>query len=264
MVDLVPVGFGAFLSVIAVALAHNAWRSWGDYQTVQRAESDLEEPLTPGAVTTVNGPVRVFEPAVAPEAPFSIEDEHSSRPGVIAWRVREQRRRRSGNSSGGRTRWKTTDGDIILGSIGVEDADGVVTVDPASFPQRDTGLLGGDSDPFEMDNLHLESPQIEADLGTGGPFGDTPLTISAGGFTNTPDRFQATIITEGDPLLIHGELHESNDQYTIRAPDDGSLLVVQGTVDEARNRLKKQLITNTGIALAVFIIGSAILVTGIY
>lgn len=164
---------------------------------------------------TVEGPVEVERPAEPRRDPPEHYDEQTdATPALWAWRVQKEQNRGEGSNY-----WKTLDSGLAVGEFDIRDDWERVRVDAES--------LGEVEDPFEADHLYLGDPNIDVSVeqrdgllgklgGDYGPLKDVEFSISVGRETTTPNRYQATVLREGDELLARGRADETGDTPTLR------------------------------------------------
>lgn len=244
-------------------------------QTAENLDNYANTLEDDGEGTTVRGPLTVSEPGLPERTPPANADTNDGDPALWAWRVREKRARKNSSST-----WRTTDSGLAVGSFSLRQDWQDVTVDTASLTDETTGVLQGNPDPFEAPNCYLGEPAIDEYLGKrnlinrqlekwgltgdGGLLSGFEFTVSSGGKTMTPDRYQATVIREDDELLVRGQFDESGDKPVLRGTDTLPMIVADGDLQrratQLRKKSKKELITGVGlIAVAVGIAAVAVL-----
>ena len=228
-----------------------------------------------GEGTTVRGPVTVSEPGLPDRTPPAEADANDGDPALWAWRVRQKRSRKQGGST-----WRTADSGLAIGSFSLRQDWQDVTVDPTALIDETTGVLQGETDPFEAPNCYFGEPAVDEYLGELDPInkrlekwgltGDDGLlsgfefTISSGRQTMTPDRYQATVVREDDDLLVRGVLDESGEKPVLRGTEDVPMRVAVGNLEQQAEQLrstaKRELATGIGIVgIALVIAAIAIL-----
>ena len=264
--------FAGVLGVFALITFQSARKSYTRYQTATELIDDSEQLYDENETTTIHGPVSVSEPAIPDRMPPANADTNDDDPAVWAWRVRSKERRGSGKRS--KTRWRTTESGLAIGEFTIRQDWEDVAVDANSVPSE-TPILQGSTDPYEASNWYLGEPEENVLLGerdpinkrleTWGITGDDGVlsgwefTISFGRQTMTPDRYQATIIRDGDEILIRGMLDETEDQSVLRDTAENPLVVAVGNLDEKADQLRtsarKEAILGSGlVALALFVV----------
>lgn len=240
------------------------------FATIDEVDSADEERLEPGRESTIRGPVRVVEPA----SPARTEPEigtDGDPPGLWAWRVR--RKRGSGSQRNG-TRWQTVESGLSVGEFAIDHGWDRVRVDAATLATEDDA-----TDPFDSSTLYLGTPDESTYLGdldpinrflerTGladedGIVSDLEVSISVGGKTNWPDKYQATVISDGDELVVRGELVETADGYVIRGGDETPLVVATENVDDQRDRLRSKLRLQRAVGGGLLALGTVVVVLGV-
>ncbi|MCU4744348.1 hypothetical protein OB955_23870 [Halobacteria archaeon AArc-m2/3/4] len=224
-----------------------------------------------GEGTTAHGPVTVSEPGLPDRMPPADADANGGDPALWAWRVREKRSKNQGGST-----WRTTESGLAVGSFSLRQDWQDVTVDGDSLADDAVGVLQGQADPFEAPNCYLGDPEIDEYLGeldpvnkrleqwglTGedGLVSGVEFTISSGRKTMTPDRYQATVVREGDELLVRGELDESGEGSILRGTEEVPMVVAVGDLerraDRIRTKAKRELATGIGIVIVALVIAA--------
>lgn len=204
-----------------------------------------------GIGTTVRGPVSVTTPGLPDRTPPAEADTTDGDPALWAWRVRtKQKKNRRGST------WRTTDHGLAIGAFSITQEWNEVAVDADALVDDDTGLLRDEPDPFEAANLYLGDPAVDVRLGdldpinarlerwglTGedGLLGGLEVTIGSGRSTMTPDRYQATVVRDGDELLVRGELDETGEHPVLRGTEDVPMVVAVGDLEERAERIRRQ------------------------
>lgn len=247
-----------------------SWTEYGRYQTLTALATD-QHGARDGE--TVQGPVTVTEPADPDRClPDGREErstghddvvdalEDGAAPAICAWRVRSKRKKNRGST------WRTVDSGVAVGEFGVDD--GWETVDVAAESVADSV-----EEPFDSDTLYLGNPDIDIALGEQTRVqqladkylpGDPDVTISPGPGRGTmsPDRYQATVVRDGEELLVHGT--RTGDSRTIRADNDTPLVLVDGDpqqqADEHYGEMRRQAALGVvAIAVALGVVALSIL-----
>ena len=214
METLIGYGFGLFFLTISAYFGRRTWVYVEQYRTLSAAAATAAPTLAPETITTVSGPVSVEVP---------VEAEHECA-GIVAWRIRERRRKGSGRVS-----WSTTDGGIDVGTIAIETDDGRVGIDADVV----RALVGeaGTVDPWDVPALHLSGPD-RIDRLDGDP--DLPVDVSMGSVvTANRTQFETTTVENGDQLLVRGRVLETADGPLITRDDDEPFIVSNGPLDRA-------------------------------
>lgn len=268
---------GAVLVVVGVFFAHSAHTTYGRYRTLFALSTEAVE--TTG--TKVAGAVEVSEPATPQHAPHG--SGNSELPGIAdsdltesaasdlaaavdgdspalwAWRVR-RKRKKSGSSSGSNTTWETVDGGVAAGEFVIREEWDRIGVDASSVttPETETESV----DPFDVDHLFLGDPDIDVSMGEPTlpqrlvdeyvPF-DLEVTMSVGRQTAAPNRYQATVIREGEELLVRGELDESGEQSTLCGSEETPLVVVDGDPEQKASSHRRKAL-GQGVLSAVIVL----------
>jgi len=244
-------------------------------QTAEELHAHADRLEDAGEGTTIRGPVTVSEPGLPDRTPPTDVNANDGDSAFWAWRIREKRARKNSSST-----WRTTDSGLAVGSFSLRQDWKDVTVDTASLTDETTGVLQGNTDPFEAPNCYLGEPAVDEYLGKRDPInrqlkkwglaGDDGLlsgfefTVSSGRQTMTPDRYQATVVREGDELLVRGQLDEAGEKPVLRGTEALPMVVAVGDLqrraDQLQRKAKKELVTGIGIiAVAVGIAAVAVL-----
>lgn len=232
--------------------------------TIDELESTDEGSLEPGGEATISGPVSVVEPA-SPER-TGPDSNGTDSAALWAWRLR----RKEGTEN---KRWQTVDGELAVGEFTVDHGWDRVRVDASTLSARV-------DDPFDASQLFLDEPETDVYLGEldpinkflerhgfadeGGIVSDVEVSISAGGKTTMPDKYQATVVRDGDELIVHGELVETADGYVLRGSDETPLSVAAGDLQNQEDRLRsevrmRKVVSGVFFGLGVFVAILAVL-----
>ena len=270
-----PVGgllFAAIVAAFGLVLLRRARNTRHRARTATELATHAERLDDDGAGTTVRGPVSVTTPGLPDRTPPAEADTTDGDPALWAWRVREKRSKNRGGST-----WRTAESGLAVGEFSIAQDWNEIAVDPDALTDEGTGLLRGESDPFEASTLSLGDPAFDVRLGdldpinarlerwglTGedGILSGFEVTLSSGRRTMTPDRYQATVVRDGDELLVRGELDETGDDPVLRGTEDVPMLAAVGDLEERAERLHRQARRTaiTGIA----IVGFAVLLGGL-
>ena len=222
-----------------------------------------------GEGTTVRGPVTVSEPGLPDRTPPANVDMNDGDPALWAWRIREKQ---SGNKGG--PTWQTTESGLAVGSFSLQQDWQNVTVDPAELGDETTGILQSQTDPFEAPNCYFGEPEIDEYLGELNPINkkleeselagedglvsEVEVGLSSGGETMMPDRYQATVVCEGEELIVRGNLDQSGDDPVLRGTEETPMVVgfgdTQHQADQLRAKAKKELAIGIGIVTIALIL----------
>ncbi|GAB3678139.1 hypothetical protein GCM10028856_38370 [Halopiger thermotolerans] len=240
------------------------------YATIDEVDTTDDERLEAGGEVTIQGPVRVAE-AAAPARTGPELTVDGDPPALWAWRVR----RKGGRGSEGSTRWRTVENGLAVGEFAVDRGWDRVRVDASTLPSRRDDAI----DPFDSPQLFLDDPEEETYLGeldpinrfferTGlasedGALSDLEFSISVGGKTNWPDKYQATVIREGDELVVRGELAETADGYVVRGTEETPLVLGSGDVGEQREQLRSKLRLQRAVGGGLLALGAIVAAIGI-
>jgi hypothetical protein len=221
-----------------------------DDGTVQRAAD--------AAVETIEGPVEVDAPADPERRPpehHRSDDPDDAAPALWAWRVRRERTTDSGSH------WETVESGLATGEWTVRENWDRVRVDAA-------GLAGDVDDPFAADRLFLGDPEVDVYVeerdgllgklgGDYGPLKDVEISVGVGSKTTTPDKYQATVIREGDELLARGRLDERDGEQVLHGGDEGALELAVGDLGERAERISRSARRRAVVGASVLLLGVA-------
>jgi len=261
---IVLVGIGAIGTL-------HARRSYDRYKTLTGVISERVDSDDESSATTVSGPVDVTEPATPQrEPPEELLDLDDS-PALWAWRIR--RKVRTGGKRN-RTRWRTVDGGLAIGDISIREDWEHIDLDPSWLTSEVDGVLKQEDDPFSATHLYVGEPEEEVILGeldpinkrlerwgiTGenGLLSDWEVTISFGRKTMTPDRYQATILRDGDELVAAGKLDDGYDDPILRGTDETPLLLAIGDLEQKANQLRSKSVRQALIGGTFLLVGAAV------
>ncbi|OLZ42541.1 hypothetical protein A6E15_16925 [Natrinema saccharevitans] len=209
-------------------------------ETIGELASASDERVEPGGEATVSGPVRVLEPASPTRT--GPEPNRGDSAALWAWRVRQKENTPNGS------RWRTAESELAVGEFAVDHSWDRVRVDATTL------ATDADGDPFDSPGLFLGDPETESYLGdldpvnhflerTGlasedGVVSDLEFNVSVGGKTTMPDKYQATVVRDGDELVVRGELVETTDGYVLRGTDETPLAIAAGSLEEQREQVR--------------------------
>lgn len=249
------------------------------YTTLEALVTDVsDERIEPGSESTIRGPVHVTEPASPARTGADLADgdvpaiaDGEGSPALWAWRVR--RKGRTGGPNG-ETRWRTVDGGLAVGAFAIDHGWDRIRVDAAGLTDEEADP----DDPFDSSWLYLGDPETSVYLGDldpvnrfldrtgladeGGIISDLEVSISVGGKTNWPDKYQATVVRAGDELVVRGELTETDDGYVLRSTEETPLVIASGDLETKANRLRSKARTRRLAGLGLLALGSIIAVAG--
>jgi len=261
---LIIAGIFALFGVLTI---NGARKTRERVRTAEEVWSHADRLRDDGVGTTVHGPVSVSKPGLPDRTPPADADTNDGDPALWAWRVREKVKR--GGKRGG-AKWRTADSGLAVGDFSVSQEWEDVSIDPATLVAPDVGALAGNADPFEAQNCYLGEPEEDVLLGELDPInkrlqkwgltGDDGIlsgfefTISSGRKTMSPDRYQATIVRDGDELLVRGELDESGDELVLRGTEEIPMLIAVGNLEEKADRLRQRVRKRSAVggALVLF------------
>jgi len=237
-------GFFIFVGLVAL---HSARKAFLKSQTATDLETDK---TVSGAAneTTVRGPVTVEEPADLSSLPDQLNADN---PALVAWRIQEKVR--SGGRNRRRSRWRTKDGGIVVGSATLRQDWEDIALALEEF-DTSTGDSSGGIDPFDQQHLYLGEPEQQFYLGKRDPvskrleqwgiLGDDGLlsnfevTLSIGRQTMTPDRLEATVIEDGESITASGILKEDKERQVLHGTADTPLTLAATDLNERAQDLR--------------------------
>lgn len=211
-----------------------------------------------GETRTVKGSVEVDTPAKPGRRPpehYSPEQPNEATPALWAWRVQREREAEQGSNT-----WKTIDSGLAVGEFTVRDSWEQIRIDSESVRPEEI------DDPFASDHLFLGDPEIDEYVGErnglldrlGGDYGplkDIEFTISVGTKTTTPNKYQATVIRDGEEMLARGRVEDWSGEPVLRAGEQG----IEIAVGNLSNRVERM----NSAARTRAIVGASVLVLGI-
>ncbi|QRV17167.1 hypothetical protein JMJ58_09970 [Haloterrigena salifodinae] len=228
----------------------------GRQTTIDELESTDEGRLEPGGEATISGPVSVVEPA----SPERTGPESNGTDGAALWAWRH-RRKEGGESTNG---WETVESELAVGEFTVDHGWDRVRVDAEALSARV-------DDPFDSSQLFLDEPETDVYLGEldpvnkflerrgfadeGGIIGDVEVSISAGGKTTMPDKYQATVVRDGDELIVRGDLTETADGYVLRGSDETPLSIAAGDLQSQEDQLRSEVRMRKAVSGVFFGLG---------
>lgn len=274
MIDANTAVFAALVGVVGAVALVKARKNHSRHTELSEIDPDGRVHEV-GKETTLEGPVDVSEPAVPDRVPPEGVNVNEDSVAVWAWRIR-RKENRGGDQSG--TRWRTIDSGFAVGEFSVRDGWETVHVDTDSFADEQLGLLREDEDPFESANGFIDDPGQEIRLGEPDPItkrlekwgiigddsllGDVEFTLSFGRQTLTPERYQVTIIEDGDDLLVRGELEETSDGPVVRATAENPPLVSAGGLEETGAQLRSTARKQASVGVVLVLLAGGLLLSG--
>jgi len=206
------------------------------------------------SVETIEGPVGVdvaAEPERGPPAHYQPDGSDDAAPALWAWRVQRERNTDHGSH------WVTVESGLAVGEWTVRSDWEHVRVDAES--------LVGDDDPFATEHLFLGDPEIDVyveeydgllgKLGDYGPLKNLEVSVSAGTKTTTPDKYQATVIREGDAVLARGHLTERDGEQVLHGGDEGALELAIGDLGDRAARMSRAARNRAVVGASVLLLG---------
>ena len=266
MVEVDPFVVAGVCVALGVATVARARKPYERYSTITDLTADVDGDEGAGGSTTVRGPVAVTDPATPERTPPEPVDETSAAPALWAWRIR--RKFKASGSTAGSFNWKTVEGGLSVGVFAVErDRERVrVIADSLELDPDET------DDPFDSQRLFLDGPETDVPLGEldpvnkllerlgladeGGIVGGMEVTLSVGRNTSTPDRYQSSVIREGDELLVRGELTETADGPVLQGTEATPLTIAAGDLEEKGERLRSTAFKHVAFGLALVGVGA--------
>ncbi|MFC6719076.1 hypothetical protein ACFQGT_01715 [Natrialbaceae archaeon GCM10025810] len=229
------------------------------------------------AETVIEGPVDVTEPAVPDKVPP--EELDTETPAALwAWRIRRKVNKSAGDRN--QTKWETVESGLTVGEFDVTDGWEQVRVDTSSLTDEQTGLIRGEQDPFEAENLYLGDPREDIRLGDPDPItkrledwgiigddgilGNIEFTISLGWKTMSPDRYQATLVRERDELLVRGEVDETGDGSVLRGTEEHPLVIATGDLEDTGKKLHSTARKQAAVGVGLVLLGAGFVVSGLF
>ncbi|WP_226004639.1 hypothetical protein [Natrinema salinisoli] len=242
MVQVVALVFAGAFFVFGGMVLSRASDLGGRRETIDELASAGDERIESGGEATISGPVHVLEPASPTRTGPDPNGGDSA--ALWAWRVRQK------ESTGNGSRWRTAESELAVGEFAVDHSWDRVRVDATTL------ATDADDDPFDSSGLFLGDPDIESYLGDLGPVNrfleqtglasedgvvsDLEFTVSVGGKTTMPDKYQATVVRDGDELVVRGELTETGDGYVLRGTEETPLVVATGSLEEQREQVRSE------------------------
>ncbi|SEH12357.1 hypothetical protein SAMN04487967_0771 [Natronorubrum sediminis] len=259
----------SMLSILfGVGALYQSTKSYRQYRAVDGLTPETTLAAGDGGETTaVRGPVALEEPAVLERTPPEDAGIETNRAALVAWRVR--RHVRTGSGKSGKSRWRTVDSGIAAGEFAIREHGRYVEIPAECLP----GGVEGSFDPFADSNVHLGEPEHDVRLGKprlvtkalerlrligkNGLLEDTTVSLSIGGTSASPDRYQATVIEDGEELTISGTVADSQaDPDSVLEPaNEGETALVGGRLDDGGSQLRRRALTQVGIGVIVLAIG---------
>ncbi|WP_226039681.1 hypothetical protein [Natrinema sp. DC36] len=240
MVQVVALVFAGIFILFGGVVLSRAGELSDRSETISELASAGDERVEPGGEATVSGPVHVLEPASP--ARTGPESNGGDAPALWAWRVRQKENAPNGS------RWRTAESELAVGEFAVDHSWDRVRVDATTL------ATDADGDPFDSPELFLGDPETESYLGDLGPVNrffertglagedgvvsDLEFNVSVGGKTTMPDKYQATVVRDGDELVVQGELTETADGYVLRGTDETPLVIATGSLEDQREQVR--------------------------
>lgn len=261
----VVLGVVGFAGLLSARERHLRYTSFRGALAAANASRDREP--------TGSGLLDVSAPATPEQSPPPEFDGDGS-PGLWAWRVR----RKVSVAGQQRPQWTTADGGLAVGEIAVRRNGDRVRIDHA-WLTGEGGTLDGLVDPFETPFLCIGKPDASLPLGRLDPMtqrlerwaiGGEDGILNEIGFSRpdrgsmTPDRYQATVLREGDEIAVYGALDESGEEPVLRGTDESPLVLVFGEPKAKLSALRGAVFRRAGIGAALLLVaGIALAFSGI-
>ncbi|SFR87570.1 hypothetical protein SAMN05216559_0376 [Halomicrobium zhouii] len=261
------------LLALGLLVGSQARRAHDRYRTITEIIAAPEGSGDPGSEAIVRGPVTVSDPATAEREPPAEVVETVDSPAVWAWRVR--RKVGGGSDDVGNANWQTVEGGLAVGAFTVRQDWDRVRVD-GEWLRTQLGAGDAVTDPFDRPNLYLGSPDVDVPLGernplnrllerlgvTGeeGAFTNWEMSLTVGRRTTSPDRYQATVVDDGDELVVRGVLAETDDGLVLRGTEDTPLVLATGDLERTRKRLRTSALWQGAASLALVLLAAAVVV----
>jgi len=256
------------LGLLGVVIGAQARKPYSQRTTITEIMSAPEGVQKPGETTILRGPVAVTDPANPQRSPPQEVAESVTSPALWAWRVRHKV---DTGGEGHDTHWRTTEGGLAVGEFTVQQDWDRVRVDNDWLTNEIANTET--NDPFETPNLYLGEPESDIPLGKLNPLnrllerlglsGDDGIltnweaSISFGGETTSPDRYQSTVIQDGEELLVRGELVETDAGLVLHGTDETPLAVATGDLEQKAQRLRSKALQQGGFGLLLVILAVA-------
>ncbi|NUC74193.1 hypothetical protein HTZ84_18105 [Haloterrigena sp. SYSU A558-1] len=228
----------------------------GRQTTIDELESTDAGRLEPGGEATISGPVSVLESA-SPER-TGPESNGTDAAALWAWRLRRKEGAKKNNG------WRTVEGELAVGEFTVDHGWDRVRVDAEALSTQV-------DDPFDSSQSFLDEPETDVYLGEldpinrflerhgfadeGGIVSDVEVSISVGGKTTMPDKYQATVVRDGDELIVRGDLIETADGYVLRGSDETPLSIAAGDLQNQEDRLRSEVRMRKAVSGVCFGLG---------
>ena len=264
MVRLFVLAVAAGFMLFGWTALSSARRLRGRQTTIDELESMDEGRLEPGGEATISGPVSVVEPA----SPERTGPESTGTDSAALWAWRLRRKEAAKKNSG----WRTVDGELAVGEFAVDHGLDRVRVDAATLSDQV-------DDPFDSSQSFLGEPETDVYLGEldpineflerhgfadeGGIVSDVEVSISVGGKTTMPDRYQATVVRDGDELIVHGHLTETTDGYVLRGSDETPLTVAASDLQNQEDQLRSEIRMRKAVSAVFFGLGVLVAILGV-
>lgn len=259
-------GFGLLLLVIGLYFGKETWTYLDQYRTISSVDPEEPPTLRNGETGTVFGraqiedPVAAFPPGAGVLGDVESTDADDVDTGLLMWRLRRRKLKRRSSGSGSRRRhtWVTEDAGLEVGDFRIESDNGLVDVDSNAVSELMPGGFGT-PDPWESHGLHLGDPDEQHRLDEARDIGpDLPIDISIGGLSSGErTRLEVNRIDEGDKVVVHGEITETNEGVTLTNQDGGSLVVATGSIGEVVGELRAKIAKSALITLLLVIFTGA-------
>ncbi|APX95402.1 hypothetical protein [Natronorubrum daqingense] len=267
MLSSIPTVVPMLLLLFGAGALYQSTKSYRQYRAVAGLTPEPALASDGGESTAVRGPVDLEEPASLERAPPEESEIETDRAALVAWRVRSHLRTGSGNS--GKSRWRTVDGGLAAGEFALREHGRYVPVSEECLP----GANEESFDPFSDSRVHLGEPEHDVRLGEpsaitkalerlrligkNGLLSDATVSLSIGGTSASPNRYQATVVEAGEELTVGGTVDETQDGPVLKPGGEDTRGVVGGRVDDGGNRLRRRALTQVGL-------GVVVLATGLY
>lgn len=255
--QLIIVGVSALIGGLILSSAR------GRYHRAQTLSALVTEqggnPTAAGAETkTIEGAIEVDrppEPDRRPPEHYSPDHPTNAAPALWAWRVQRERDAEQGSNT-----WTTIDSGLAVGEFAVRDDWERVRIDSESIHPEEI------DDPFTADRLFLGDPEIDEYVeerdgmldklgGDYGPLKDVEISLSIGTTTTTPNRYQATVIREGEEMFARGRVEARGEESVLRG-DEGGVEIAIGDFSTRAEQMYSA-------ARIRAIVGASVLVLGI-
>lgn len=250
--QLMIIGVSAVIGGVILSSARGRYKR---AQTLSALLTDEDETTAAGTETSaVEGAVEVDRPADPERRPpehYDPEQPNEAAPALWAWRVQRER-----DTGEGADTWKTIESGFAVGEFSVRDSWNRVRIDAESVRPDEI------DDPFATEQLFFGDPEIDeyveeysGSAGSFGPVKDVEISVSVGTKTATPDKYQATVIRDGDELLAHGHLDDRGEQPVLRGDGEQGIQIAIGDLSTRADQMYSAARNRAILAASVLVLG---------